>query len=248
MNNAQTGSSKTNEVYLESDISDVRRHIDAIDSELANLIARRCALSVAVAGAKRAGGDHSFGWRPAREIKILRHILAQETSLDPELAFHVWRALISANLAAQGAFGIVAIEETLQAAQMAFSVSCAPVLTTSAISLLQALLRDEHTIGVLPWPTQSDWWVSMMQPQFDALYVCAASPVSGRDPDCLLLAARSPEAAGGDISLVAGPIGAFEGGVMAQEGGLELVAYGDFITPNTPLPSGCRLLGAFALV
>jgi chorismate mutase len=230
------------------DIVDVRRQIDSIDAELAALIGRRCGLSASVAAAKRAAGDTAFGWRPAREIDILRTVLRHQASLDPTLAFSIWRALISANLAAQGALTLVTIDGLEGAAKTAFSVGTAPIVMASAQEVLAAVAGNDHAIGIVGWPSNTDWWVTMMAPEYSTLFVCAASPMVGGEPEVMLIAARAPEAAGDDISLVAGPIGAFDGGVMAQSGGLELVAYGAFIAPDAPLPTGCRLIGSFALV
>jgi chorismate mutase len=229
------------------DIGDVRRQIDEIDGELAALIARRCGLSANVAAAKKAAGDTAFGWRPAREVEILRTIMRQQASLDPTLAFCVWRALISANLAAQGDLTLVTIDGLEAAAKIAFSAGTTPIVAASAKDVLAAVARNDHAIGVLPWPSDNDWWVAMMEPKFAALHVCAASPMAGGAPEVMLIAARAPEAAGEDISIILGPIGAFDGGVMARSGKFELVAYGEFIGTGTPLPESCRLIGSFAL-
>ncbi len=255
MNNAQTSLPSDNMANGALVISDVRRQIDSIDRELAALIAKRCALSGAVTSAKQAAGDHAFGWRPAREIDILRHVVAHEASLNPELAFVVWRALISANLVAQGDLRIVALSETLSAAKSAFSVGTEPFCADDSTNLLEAIAGDDHAIGFLPWPNKhggkpadQDWWVTLMDPRFDGLYVCAASPMAGDQAEVLLIAKRPPEPAGDDISLVAGPIGAMAGGVLAQSGEFELVAWGEFINIDEILPTGCRLIGSFAVV
>lgn len=229
------------------DISNVRSQIDAIDAQLAALIVRRCGLSASVASAKRAAGDSAFGWRPAREIEILRTLMREQASLDPQLAFSVWRALISANLAAQGDLAIFTIAQTQSQAKAAFSVGSTPTLLPNTTAVLKSVLQDDHAIGVLPWPDAHDWWVTMMAGQFSSLHVCAASPFAGEAPQVLLVAARVPEEAGDDISLVAGPAGAIEGGIIAQSEGLVLVACGEFISPDAPLPAGCRLIGTFAV-
>jgi chorismate mutase len=229
------------------DIGDVRRQIDKIDADLAALIVQRCGLSASVSAAKLAAGDKAFGWRPAREVEILRSVLRDQASLNPELAFSIWRALISANLAAQGDLSIVATKEVEASAKAAFSVGTIPEVVPTNSDVLEAIIKDDHSIGIVPWPNDQDWWLAMMEPQFASLYVCAASPLCGSEVDVLLVAARMPEAAGDDISLIAGPIGAVEGGVLAQANGFELVACGEFMTPDTPLPSGCRLIGSFAL-
>jgi chorismate mutase / prephenate dehydratase len=229
-------------------IADVRHQIDGIDAALAELIVRRCGLSAAVSAAKRGAGDVAFGWRPAREIEILRTLLRDQASLDPELAFCVWRALMSANLASQGALHVFALAGSIEAARAAFSVGTVAKAVPSALELLEAVANNDHAIGVLPWPEGQDWWVTMMAPAFAALYVCAASPICGGAPEVMLIAAKSPEPAGDDISLVAGPIGAKEGGVLARSGDLELVACGEFIDAETTLPEGCRLIGCFGVV
>ncbi len=48
-------------------LDEVRERIDAIDDQVLGLVAERAALSAAVAKAKRAKGESSFGLRPARE-------------------------------------------------------------------------------------------------------------------------------------------------------------------------------------
>jgi chorismate mutase / prephenate dehydratase len=228
-------------------IADIRDQIDEIDAQLADLIERRCGLSASVAAAKRANGDHAFGWRPAREVEILRTVMQRQASLNPELAFSIWRALISANLAAQGELTVFAVEETLSQACQFFSVGIVPTTLSGTRDVLQALVQDDHAIGVLPWPSSSDWWVELMAPEFSSLYVCAVSPLVDDSPDVMLVCARNPEEAGEDIALVAGPIGAIEGGSISRFGVLELVACGEFISHETLLPAGCRLIGNFAL-
>jgi chorismate mutase len=228
-------------------ITDVRNQIDSIDADIAALVVRRCGLSASVAAAKQAGGDHAFGWRPAREVEILRSLFSQQASLDPELAFTIWRALISANLANQGNLTIFTLSEAETCAKATFSVGTQPEVLANASDLFDAIACDDHAIGVLPWPDASNWWVTMMEPQFASLYVCAASPLAGKSPQALLIAARAPEAAGEDIALIGGPCGAIDGGIIAQVNGLALVACGEFISPDTPLPQGCRLIGNFAL-
>jgi chorismate mutase / prephenate dehydratase len=243
MNKPQTSLVQTSPL----NIADVRGQIDNIDAALAELIVRRCSLSAAVSAAKRGAGDVAFGWRPAREIEILRTLLRDQASLDPELALCVWRALISANLASQGALTIHCTQMTLPSALSAFSVGTTPQLADNERDILTQVSKDDHAIGVLEWPTRSHWWVTMMEPQFAALHVCAASPIAGDGPDVLLIAPRLPEPAGDDIALIGGPIGAVEGGIIAQSGTLALVSVGDFIPASTPLPPGCRLIGSFAL-
>lgn len=232
-------------------IGDVRSRIDAIDSQIAALIAARCGLSASVSAAKRAAGDASFGWRPAREVEILRTVMREQASLDPELAFCVWRALISVNLSAQGDLRLFASEQTEAYAKAAFSVGTSPEIVENNDAILTAIITHDHAIGFLPWPSLNagpkDWWVTMVKPEFANLYVCSASPLCGSGPEVLLVAARKPEPCGDDISLVAGPVGAMEGAIIARSEGLALVACGDYVGADEVLPDGCRLIGTFAL-
>lgn len=233
---------------LARNIASVREEIDAIDGAIADLIARRSALSASVAAAKQAADDLSFGWRPAREIHILRQVLATREAFEPKLASAIWRALISANLAAQGELRIFCVSQTHGAACAAFSAGNPPTIMATTVDVLTHLIGDDYGIGIMPWPDQDDWWVALMAPEFASLHVCAVSPVAGAPPDVMLVSARLPDEAGDDICLIAGPIGAIEGGIMAQSGKTVLVAVGDFVEAEETLPDGCRLIGSFALV
>jgi chorismate mutase len=233
---------------LARNIASVREEIDAIDGAIADLVVRRSALSASVAAAKQAADDLSFGWRPAREIHILRQLLATRDAFQPKLANAIWRALISANLAAQGDLRIFCVNQTYGAACAAFSAGNTPMIMGDSTQILTHLVGDDFGIGILPWPDQDEWWLKLMQPEFAGLHVCAVSPVAGSEPEVMLVSARLPDMAGEDISLVAGPAGRVEGGVIAQSGDMALTAVGDFVGPTDILPAGCRLIGSFALV
>jgi chorismate mutase len=243
MNKPQSAQGQT----LARNIASVREEIDAIDGAIADLVARRSALSASVAAAKRAADDLSFGWRPAREIHILRQVLETREDFEPKLASAIWRALISANLAAQGELRTFCVNQTYGAACAAFSAGNTPMVLASTTDVLTHLVGDDYGIGIMPWPDQDDWWVALMAPQFASLHVCAVSPVAGGEPEVMLVSVRLPDEAGEDISLIAGPVGSVEGGVMAQSGDLALMAVGDFMEADEALPEGCRLIGCFAL-
>ena len=88
-------------------LDEVRERIDAIDDQVLALVAERAALSAAVAKAKKAKGETSFGLRPAREAQILRRLLiAKEPQVSFELVVGLWRQIMSDSLARQGAFHI----------------------------------------------------------------------------------------------------------------------------------------------
>ncbi|MFY7760429.1 chorismate mutase [Aquidulcibacter sp.] len=237
---------------LPTDMTALREAIDAIDGQLARLIAQRSGLARAIAEAKKAAGDSGFGWRPAREIDILRGLITREPDLDPALAAAVWRALIAANLAAQGGLDVVTTLEAAPWAKLAFG-SASETRILSASEALMAAKQGARTIACLPWPTDThSWWVDLLDVSLAGVHVCAASPqiVANGTPASLLLAHRAPEASGGDISLLAGPkaaLAGYQGHVLSQQGDMVLIQIPGFIDLDEPLEAGVRLIGSFAL-
>jgi chorismate mutase len=240
-----------------ADMAHLRARIDGIDRELARLIAERSSLASQVAAAKRAEGDSGFGWRPAREIEVLRAIRVAEPGIDPHLAATVWRAMMAANLAAQGGMRVVALASSEAAARLAVGASNPVEVMGNASACLDAVAAGGNTLAVLPDPSRPDdsalpWWSLMQAPRFAGLHVCAASPQidTGRRPEALILAARMPEPCGGDTALVAGPPLPLErlgGQLVAQAGGSALVAVPGFLTAGAVEGPGMRLIGTYAL-
>jgi chorismate mutase len=132
------------------DMAALRGQIDGIDRQLAALMARRSGLAAAVAAAKKAEGDHGFGWRPAREVEILRMVQAAEPGLDPVLAAAVWRAMVASNLAAQGGLSVVALRAAEGAARVTFGVAGDVPLVESAAEAFGFLAGRANAIAVLP--------------------------------------------------------------------------------------------------
>jgi len=237
---------------LPTDMTALREAIDAIDGQLARLIAQRSGLARAIAEAKKAAGDSGFGWRPAREIDILRGLIAREPDLDPALAAAVWRALISANLAAQGGLDVVTTLEAAPWAKLAFG-SASETRILSATDALMAAKQGARTIACLPWPADAQsWWVDLMDVSLAGVHVCAASPqiVANGTPASLLLAHRAPEASGGDISLLAGSkaaLAGYGGTCLCEQGDFALIQLPGFWDLDEPLEVGVRLIGCFAL-
>jgi chorismate mutase len=238
------------------EIADLRAQINAIDYEIASLIAQRSSYAKLIAAAKIAEGDLGFGWRPAREVEILRGLLAREPDLDPGVAASVWRVLIATNLAAQGGLEVFATLETAPAARSAFGAAVQTSILPDARSVLQATQVGSRAIGVLPWIDTSlkgpreRWWTLFLEPQFDGLHVCAASPQvrAGKAPEAVLIANRTPEAAGQDKTLIIAPSGSLAGAVLDQHQGLDVVLVEGFVSdPSAGEVSAQRLLGCFAL-
>lgn len=234
------------------DIASLRAQVDAIDTALAALIAQRTGLARSIAAAKAAeGGTHGFGWRPARESQVLRAVLHGQPDLDPLLVSTVWRALMASNLAAQGGLETVAVAQSAAAARLTFGGAANEMVLDSAEDCLAAARDGARTIAVLPWPAPAqDWWLLLASREdFAPLHVCAATARRGaRDdaPEALMLASRAPEAAGGDVSLLAMPDGgAAPGDHLASAGEWRLFRVPGFVAAEEARASGWRLVGSY---
>ena len=86
----------------ETSLAALRAEIDAIDDALHDLVMRRAAV-VARMAASRVKGDAS-SLRPGREASILRRLLARHSgALPPAALVRLWREILSASNAMQGA-------------------------------------------------------------------------------------------------------------------------------------------------
>lgn len=83
-----------------ADMSDIRREIDSVDTELVQLLARRQRL-VELAGQVKRGQSREAVEAPDRVAAVItdRRELAALHGLDPDVAEAVWRAMIEAFIA-----------------------------------------------------------------------------------------------------------------------------------------------------
>src|SRR3989304_6084616 len=88
----------------ETDLTALRKEIDAIDAEIHALIMRRAAITESIRGLK-AGDELKL--RPGREANILRALVARHTGAFPRTQLvRIWREILSASLAMQGPFSV----------------------------------------------------------------------------------------------------------------------------------------------
>jgi chorismate mutase len=79
-------------------LADLRKQIDALDSQLVEMLTARLELSRKVSAAKT---DNSHIFRPAREAQLLSRLLADAPAGLQPLIPVVWRAIISSSIAEQ---------------------------------------------------------------------------------------------------------------------------------------------------
>jgi|GEM_PF-2865613 chorismate mutase len=195
---------------LTQDISLLRAQIDTIDAKIAHLLVRRTEISQAVAFSKNSDAinanlELSFGWRPKREIEILRHIRQVEPSLGKRLSYMVWRAMITRNLASQAAMEVICVKQSEAASRIGFGAAVVPRVVENCDFALQFSNATENLILSLPWPDENqNWWLRLLEPQYSMLKINMALPhIDDREPEALCLARIEPIETLNDYSLVA---------------------------------------------
>ena len=243
------------------DISQLRAKIDAIDAQIANLLVERTEISQAVAfsknsDAKNANMELSFGWRPKREIEILRHIRQAQPSLGKRLSYMVWRAMITRNLASQAPMEVICVRQSEAASRIGFGAAVVPRIVENCDFALQISNSTENIILSLPWPDENqNWWLRLLEPQYADLKINMALPhIDDREPEALCLARIAPIETGNDFSLIATKTAEIEFPTSADA---ELIStacghclwrlrgfHSELTSPNEPV----YFLGAYALV
>ena len=83
---------------MDESLADLRKQIDALDSQLSEMLAARLEVSRKVSAAKK---DNSQVFRPAREAQLLGKLLTAAPASLQQLIPVVWRAIISSSIAEQ---------------------------------------------------------------------------------------------------------------------------------------------------
>lgn len=189
-------------------LDDVRRAIDGVDDAILDLLQKRIALVDGVIAAK--AGDSSASatpLRPAREMLILKRLVAQGAGLAPELLVRLWRGIISEATLKQGGvtihvskklaqsmghrlrirdhFGRFAVEEWKDAAQAFMQVNANP----ADICIVE---------------TESDWIEPFLEGKAGKAQVIATLPAlkDADIPKLLVLGITPMQATGEDETLL----------------------------------------------
>jgi chorismate mutase len=152
----------------ETELTDLRAEIDAIDIELLQLLVRRNSVSDRV---KLVKTDAGVKLRPGREAEILRRLLARNAGRYPaRTLLRIWREIFSASLANQGAFSTAVL--TQDGGHILWDLARDHLGSGGAFNryatprrVLEAVAGGEDTLGVLPAPDPQDadpWWQHLL--------------------------------------------------------------------------------------
>jgi chorismate mutase len=169
----------------------LRRDIDAIDDAIQDLIMRRTELVEQVRDLKR---DSKIKIRPSREAEILYRLVGRQRGRFPKRELVViWRHLITATLAFEGPFSTAVYGNKDEMGYWDLArdhfASFTPMSRHSSMrSVIEAVHRQDATVGVLPVPRHDDadpWWRYLVthqpeRPRIIARLPFAAEGQSGR--------------------------------------------------------------------
>lgn len=194
----------------EAALAALRTEIDAIDDQLLALVQQRASLADRMAGLKPGAAAPV---RPAREVSLLRRLIAKAGGVDADAVVDVWRGLIAANIRRQRPIEVLvagAGPETLRLFDLArrhFGASARISRTDDARSALARVLENPTTLAVTPYPGTSGsgaWWPIFNETRFRPLAVISALPLmaeAGQEPEAAIVAQGvAAEPAGGDIT------------------------------------------------
>lgn len=136
-------------------IEQLRVLIDAVDDELLQLLSRRAALTIEVGAVKRASGATTEFYRPEREARILRRLLAANPGPLPDAALaRVMREIISTCLSLEHALRIAYLGPegtyTHAAVLKHFGSAVEPVTSTSVGEVFREVEAAACDYGVVP--------------------------------------------------------------------------------------------------
>jgi len=146
------------------DLLELRHEIDAIDDQLLDLLQTRTEIVEEVRTYKK---DQHIKIRPSREAEIVYRLFARHKGGFPKTElFRIWREIIVATLRFEGPFSVaVFTNETdtglwdLARDQYGSFSPMTPM--PSARRIIEAVQRQDATLGILPMPTRKEeapWW------------------------------------------------------------------------------------------
>ncbi len=190
-------------------VHDLRQQIDAIDDALLDLFAQRMALAPALKAAK-GGAEGVAAMRPAREVLVLKRLIARAgPALDANHLVDVWRQIMAASLNAQTEIevAIAGAGDVMRYHDVARRYFGHGVRFTREAEVRTALNRavdQDRVVAVVPWPGSSGsgvWWPCLTETRYHCLSMVAALPMRGEAEVALFARTNQFEATGHDESL-----------------------------------------------
>lgn len=191
-------------------LAQARAELDAIDDQLLALVQQRAAMADRIAALKPGVGAPI---RPAREVMLLRRLIAKADRADKEAVIDVWRGLIAANVRRQRPVEVLvagAGSDTLRLFDLSrrhFGASARLSRADDARTALSRALESPTTLAVVAYPGVSGagaWWPIFNETRFRPLAVVAALPLlaeAGQEPEAAIVAQGiALEPAGGDYT------------------------------------------------
>lgn len=149
-------------------LKNLRDELDSIDVEIQELLTRRAEISLGVKKVKR---DGETKLKPGREAQILRALIERHHGHFPKRELiRIWREILSASLQAQGHFSVAVYSPEnsdnnswgyFASARDHFGTYTPMVGHASQRRVIEAVIEDECTVGVLPLPGRQEdnpWW------------------------------------------------------------------------------------------
>lgn len=152
----------------DDELRNLRDKLDKIDVEIQSLLTQRAQVSLEVKKIKQT--DHAK-LKPGREAQILRALIKRHDGHFPKLELiRIWREILSASLQLQGPFEIAVYKPEnksdgdwgfISSARGHFGSNTPMTTYSSQRRVIEAVLEDECSVGVLPIPTRNEenpWW------------------------------------------------------------------------------------------
>jgi len=189
--------------------------LDRLDDDLLVLALKRLAASEALTRATPLvlPGPRPLPLHPARDVRLLRRLVAGRDESEADLVVDLWRVLIGAEMRRAGPVDVVVggAADLLRLHDIARRHYGPRTRIHRASDVRAALARaveTELTVLVLPWPGKfgaGTWWPHLNESKHHKLALIAGLPLRGArdaDPEVAVFAQNAPlEAAGDDVTM-----------------------------------------------
>ncbi len=199
----------------EISLEDLRRDIDRIDDQMHDLLMARAAIGDRIRAAKTGS---AVNLRPGREATILRRLVTRHRGPFPKPSLvRIWREVFAGLTRLQGPFSMAVLghEPQRNLAELARDQygSHTPMnVYPSARRVMEAVVRGDASVGVLPMPRQDDddpWWPYLVSESAATPRIVArlpfAGPVNLREgaQEALVISCLNPDSTGDDRTVLA---------------------------------------------